>query len=89
MVPDHYRCHTVYIPSTKSEHIAKAVKFFPHKMPIPYNSILKEALSAAKRLTEVLAFPSLQLLFKDKNETAEALTKLAGLFLAHLTTFSQ
>ena len=87
--PDHYRCHTVYIPSTKSERIAKAVKFFPHKTPVLHNSILEEAISAARKLANVLSSPASQALFRDKNDTAEALTKLADLFLARLTTLSQ
>lgn len=39
MAPLHYRCHKIHAPKTRSERIAKKVKFYPHKNPVPENKI--------------------------------------------------
>ena len=51
---DHYRCHRVWIPSTKSERISQTLSWFPHHvmMPVPTNNDM--VLAAAKDLTEAL-----------------------------------
>ena len=78
--PHHYRCHTVYVPKTRAERIAKTVRFFPHKTNIPQNTPQEEILEAAIKLNQALEnnIPSVH---QDKNETAAALKQLAKIFL--------
>ena len=33
--PNHYRCHTVYVPKTRATRISKTVTFFPHIGQLP------------------------------------------------------
>ena len=56
--PNHYRCHRVYIPSTRAERIAKTVEFFPHDCPVPSSSSTSAATTAARALTEALLHPT-------------------------------
>ena len=51
---DHYRCHDIYIPKTRSERVAKAVKFFPHNCPAPAADPRDNATRAAFLLAEAL-----------------------------------
>ena len=48
--PDHYRCHRVYIPRTRSERIAKTVEFSPHDCPLPSGSSTSAATAASRAL---------------------------------------
>ena len=50
----HYRCHKVYIPSTRSERIAKTVDFFPHNCARPFASPQDNATRAADALAHAL-----------------------------------
>ena len=79
--PNHCRCHKICTPSTRSERIAKTVKFYPHKVKIPSNNKAEEIALAAARLTDALKAHPVQPIFKDKNTTASALNKLAEIFL--------
>ena len=84
IAPLHYRCHTVYIPKTRAERVAKTVRFFPHKSNVPQNTPQEEILEAAIKLNQALEnnIPSV---LQDKNETAAALKKLANIFLQSTT----
>ena len=85
IAPDHYRCHKVYIPKSRAERIAKTVKFYPHKTPIPTNSINDTILLAAKNLTEALRSHSDAPVLNNSKETEEALKQLADIFLNKAT----
>ena len=58
MAPEHYRCHRVYITKTRSERIARSVKFLPHKCKLPKKTAKYSALEAANRLIEALQNPA-------------------------------
>ena len=71
---------------TKLERISEAVKFFPHHLLIPQNTILKESLEAVNKLTKTLASDKLLPLFNDNNDISEALKSLSDIFLCRLNT---
>ena len=50
----HYRCHTVYVPKSRAERIARTVDFFPHDCAAPQASPLDNATRAADALTSAL-----------------------------------
>ena len=81
IAPDHYRCHKVYIPKTRSERTAKTVKFYLHKTPLPTNSIKETILLAAKNLTEALRSHSNAPVIRNSKTTEELLKKLLDIFL--------
>ena len=51
---EHYRCHRVYLPQTRSERIGKSVRFFPHNCVAPEVDPRDEATRAAQLLTAAL-----------------------------------
>ena len=51
---DHYRCHRLYVPSTRSERIAKRVDFFPHNCSAPFATPQDNATHAAESLAKAL-----------------------------------
>jgi hypothetical protein len=74
MAPEHYRCHRVYIPSTRSERITQCVKFLPHSCTIPHTTPRDSAMTAANKLIEALQHPAQDAPFvEDRNNTGEAL----------------
>ena len=74
--PDHYRCHKLYVPKTRSERIATTIKFYPHKAQVPELSKTEEISMAAARLTDALKNST-----TTQHKTDEALQKLADIFL--------
>ena len=56
--PKHYRCHTIYITKTRSEHIARTVEFFPHDIDMPAKLATDNTTAAARMLTEALSNPT-------------------------------
>ena len=81
MAPEHYRCHRVYITKTRSERIARSVKFLPHKCELPRTTAKDSALVAASRLIEALQNPAPGAPFsEDRNGTGRALKTLASIF---------
>ena len=88
MVLEYYCSYKIHLPSTKSERISGVVKFFPHHLLIPQNTILEESLEAANKLATTLASDKLLPLFKDKNDTSEALKSLSDIFLRRLNTLA-
>ena len=50
----HYRCHKVYISSTRGERDSDCVEFFPHNFPLPYRSSAENATIAATELAHAL-----------------------------------
>ena len=57
IAPDHYRCHRLYISSTRAERISSSVKFLPHKIPVLCNSTIGEAVLIANKLVDTLSSP--------------------------------
>lgn len=55
--PDHYRCHCVYIPQTRAEHITQSVEFFPHLYNLPFSSPKEAVIESAKNFSEDLQNP--------------------------------
>ena len=51
---DHYRCHRLYVPSTRAERVANTVDFFPHNCAVPFASPLDNATRAAESLASAL-----------------------------------
>ena len=51
---EHYRCHRCYVPTSRSERVAKTVEFFPHQCAVPYASAREDATHAAKSLADAL-----------------------------------
>ena len=51
-------CYRVYIPKTRSERTAKAMKLFPHQCPVPKISSVNAAIIAARALAEALTNPA-------------------------------
>ena len=51
---DYYRCHRLYILSTRSERIAKTVEFFPHNCSAPFASPQDNATHTAESLAKAL-----------------------------------
>ena len=51
---NHYRCHRLYIPKTRSERISRTVDFFPHNCAVPFASPLDAATRAADSLATAL-----------------------------------
>ena len=51
---EHYRCHRVYIPTTRAERIGKSVRFFPHNCVAPEVDPRDEATRAAQLLTAAI-----------------------------------
>ena len=50
----HYRCHRVYVPTTRAERIVRTVEFFPHNCAVPQASPLDNATRAADALASAL-----------------------------------
>ena len=53
---EHYRCHTVYVDKTISEHIADTVEFPPEHNKIPGVSNQESATNAALDLIEYIPY---------------------------------
>jgi hypothetical protein len=77
----HYRCYTVYIPSTKGTRHSETVEFFPYQLTMPVTSSSELAIKAAEDLTHILRNPAPASPFhKFGTETSIALAKLADIF---------
>ena len=77
----HYRCYTVYIPSTKGTRQSETVEFFPYEVTMPATSSADLAAQAANDLTHILRNPAPASPFKDfGTETNIALAQLADIF---------
>ena len=79
---DHYRCHDVYVPKTRSEKVAKSVKFFPQNCPAPVANPRDDATRAALLLAEALqrsdnTYPH----SAPSQEQMKALTELSKIFV--------
>ena len=75
---EHYRCHNIYVPRTKTERIVETIQFFPKMCDSPTVSNQENAIIAANHLAEALSKPNVH-----KNidlETMGALKKLAAIF---------
>ena len=57
---EHYRCHRIYIPSSKSERIVETIQFHPKMCEIPTISNQENAIIAAKNLADALTKPNVQ-----------------------------
>ena len=96
MAPDHHRCHKTHVPQTRSERIAKSVRFFPHEVSLSQPDKVDDVHSAALRLVATLKAPAIDPFFQDKNNRSATLNKLADIFLTrcdgssndHKTTLS-
>ena len=51
---DHYRCHRVWVPATKSVRISQTLSWFPHHVSMPTPSTNDRILAAATDLTQAL-----------------------------------
>ena len=78
--PDHYRCHHVYIPRTRCEHIAKTVEFLPHDFPVPYISSTSTATAATRALSEAILNPTPTPFATLGNDQLSAIQALSRIF---------
>ena len=79
--PEHYRCHRVYVTTTRAERIAKTVEFFPHNCAMPKTSSADAATQAALDLIHALENPSPAAPFATiGNAQLHAIRKLADIF---------
>ena len=77
----HYRCYTIYIPSTKGTRHSETVEFFPYEVTMPATSSADLATQAANDLTHILQNPAPASPFTDfGTETSIALAQLAEIF---------
>ena len=75
---EHYRCHKIYVPRTKTERIVETIQFFPKMCDTPTISNQENAIIAANHLVEALNKPNVQQ--QLDLETMEAIKKLAAIF---------
>ena len=80
---DHYRCHRVWVPSTRSERISQTLSWFPHHvtMPVPTNNDM--ILAAAKDLTEALLNKPKNTSTIDHEPHVKQLKQLGDIFTNH------
>ena len=77
----HYRCYTVYIPSTKGIQQSETVKFFPYLVNMPAASTADLVLETVKDLTHLLQNPVPASPFnKFGTDTSQVLAALADIF---------
>ena len=55
--PNHYRCMTCYIPSTRTEIVTDTLIFIPHTIPIPTITIDNFLTQAASDIITLLTYP--------------------------------
>ena len=78
---DHYRCYSVYVPSTKGVRVSETVEFFPFHVSMPATSSVDMATETAKDLIHLLRHPAPAAPFAVLGtRTSEALTQLADIF---------
>ena len=53
--PNHYRCLTIYVPTTRSQIVSDTVKFIPRYIPIPEASIEDHLRKTTEDLVHILA----------------------------------
>eukprot|EP00957_Ditylum_brightwellii_P052108 3951872-Ditylum_brightwellii.AAC.1 len=81
---EHYRCFTVYCPTSKAERIGDTIDFFLPNMQLPHVMQAEAATQAAIELTEVLKAPTPKAIFETVgSEKLEAIEKLAEIFKQH------
>ena len=86
----HYRCYTVYVPTTAHQRIADTIAFFPSRFRMPASSALDKATQAAEDLIQTLKNPSpASPFFEFGNDQQNALQKLASIFKVVLPTLSR
>ena len=79
---EHYRCHKIYVPATRSERIVETIQFFPKMCETPTISNKENAIIAANNLADALSKPNVQ---KELGlETMNAIKKLANIFTQKL-----
>lgn len=76
----HYRCYTIHVNRTNSEHIGDTVAFFLTHTTMPAQSSVDAAIQAAKDLIHALKHPQLATSFDIGDEQLQALTQLATIF---------
>lgn len=78
---EHYRCHRIYIPKTRSTRINDTVTFYPHGAELPTVTPTELAAHAALELTKILTNPPPQTqLVLPTDEHKDALLQLARIF---------
>ena len=79
---DHYRCYTVYIPSTKGTRHSETVEFFPLHVTITATPSVDLVQESAQDLLHLLSNPAQEAPFAVfGTETSVALAKLADIFV--------
>ena len=73
---DHYRCWTIYVPSTGGTRHAETVVFFPHKYDLPIMTPDEVLCETVDKLTQQLATPQHKDLTKFGEDKLDALQKL-------------
>jgi hypothetical protein len=77
----HYRCQSVYILTTASDHIVDTLKLFPHNYQMPQLSSTNWLLMAAKYMTDAFQNPHPEVPFASVgDDTVNALAYLAAIF---------
>ena len=75
---EHYRCHRIYVPQSKSERIVETIQFYPKMCETPTLSTQENTVIAAHTLADALSKPNAT---NDLDlKTMAAIKQLAGIF---------
>ena len=78
---EHYRCHRLYVPSSRAKRIANTVDFFPHNCAVPFASPLDDATRAADALASALKGHQANAPFAAPGDTQyQAIQQLSKIF---------
>ena len=77
---NHYRCHRVYLPSTRGERVSDTVEFFPHRGNIPAVTPADAATEAAFDLARALSETETGGPFRVGDHQLDAIRRLAEIF---------